>query len=82
MLKSVAPIWGRLRHLHRPAMFKVHSKGSADTDQPTLGQQLAEKVAAGVGSWFFLSIQSGFLLLWLIYNTLQFTRHFDPPPYM
>ncbi len=82
MLKSVAPIWGRLRHLHRPAMFKVHSKGSADTDQPTLGQQLAEKVAAGVGSWFFLSIQSGFLLLWLIYNTLQFTRHFDPPPYI
>lgn len=82
MFKTVAPIWGRLRHIHRPAMFKVHSKAGADTDRPTIGQQLAEKVAAGVGSWFFLSIQSGFLLLWLIYNTLAFTRHFDSPPYI
>lgn len=82
MLKSVAPIWGRLRHLHRPELFRVHGKPGVETDQPTVGQQLAEKVAASVGSWTFLSIQSGFLILWLIYNTLQFTRHFDPPPYI
>jgi uncharacterized membrane protein len=82
MLKSVAPIWSRLRHLHRPALFRVHGKSGVETDQPTVGQQLAEKVAAGVGSWTFLSIQASFLVLWLIYNALQFTRHFDPPPYI
>ncbi|HEV8192982.1 MAG TPA: DUF1003 domain-containing protein [Ktedonobacterales bacterium] len=82
MLKSVAPIWGRLRHLHRPELFKVHGKSGVETDQPTVGQQLAEKVAAGVGSWTFLSIQASFLVLWLIYNALQFTRHFDSPPYI
>lgn len=82
MLKSVAPIWSRLRHLHRPELFKVHGKASVEMDQPTVGQQLAEKVAAGVGSWTFLGIQSGFLLLWLIYNTLVFTRHFDAFPYI
>jgi uncharacterized membrane protein len=39
-------------------------------------------VAAFVGSWTFLSSQAGFLLLWLVYNTLQITHHFDPPPYI
>ena len=28
MLKSVAPIWGRLRHLHRPAMLKCIAKAA------------------------------------------------------
>ncbi|HEX9035994.1 MAG TPA: DUF1003 domain-containing protein [Ktedonobacterales bacterium] len=46
------------------------------------GQRLAEQVAAFVGSWWFLGGQAGFLVLWLIYNTLQFTVRFDPPPYI
>jgi uncharacterized membrane protein len=82
MMKSVAPIWSRLRHLRTPALFKVSSHKGAETDQPTVGQRVAEKVAAGVGSWMFLIIQSCFLFFWLIYNTLQFSTHFDPPPYI
>jgi uncharacterized membrane protein len=82
MLKSIAPIWGRLKHMPTPALFRVHGQQGTDQDQPTFGQRLAEKVAAGVGSWTFLLIQSGFLLLWLIYNTLVFTRHFDSFPYI
>lgn len=61
MLKLEASIWDRLRHVHRPALFKVHGTPGADTDAPTVGQRLAERVAAGVGSWTFLSIQAGFL---------------------
>lgn len=63
-------------------MFSVHGHAPASTDQPTVGQRLAEQVAAFVGSWWFLGGQACFLLLWLIYNTLQFTLHFDPPPYI
>jgi len=82
MMKSVAPMWLRLRHLRRPQLFSVKSDAGGDGRQRTSGQRLAEIVAAGVGSWAFLSIQAGFLILWLIYNTLQFTTHFDPPPYI
>lgn len=88
MLKSIAPIWSRLRHVRRPELFTTHSphrhapdSGEA-TDQVTVGQRLAEQVAAFVGSWWFLGGQAFFLFLWLIYNTLQFTIHFDPPPYI
>lgn len=81
MLKSIAPIWGRLRHLPRPQLFTTH-KSAADSEQATVGQLLAERVAAFVGSWWFLGGQAFFLFLWLVYNTLQFTTHFDPPPYI
>jgi len=82
MMKSVAPIWSRLRHLRTPALFKVSSNKGAETDQPTVGQRLAERVAASVGSWWFLGGQAFFLFLWLVYNTLVFTRHFDNFPYI
>lgn len=81
MLKSIEPIWGRLRHLPRPQLFTMH-KSASDGEPVTVGQRLAERVAAFVGSWWFLGGQAGFLLLWLVYNTLQFTTHFDPPPYI
>lgn len=81
-MRSVTPIWERLRHIQRPHMFTVHGHAPAQSDQPTAGQRLAEVVAAFVGSWWFLGGQAFFLFLWLIYNTLQFTLHFDPPPYI
>lgn len=82
MLKSVAPIWGRLRHLHRPQLFLSHTQSPNGADGVSVGQRLAERVAAFVGSWWFLGGQAFFLFLWLVYNTLQFTRHFDQPPYI
>lgn len=83
MFKSIAPLWGRLRHLRRPQLFMAPNNHAAgDADNVTAGQRLAEQVAAFVGSWWFLGGQAGFLVLWLIYNTLQFTLHFDPPPYI
>lgn len=82
VFKSIAPIWGRLQHLHRPQLFTAHGQ-AAESGQPvTACQRLAEQVAAFVGSWWFLGGQAGFLVLWLIYNTLQFTIHFDAPPYI
>lgn len=80
MLKSITPIWSRLRHLSRPQLFLPHK--SVDAGQVTVGQRLAERVAAFVGSWWFLGGQACFLFLWLVYNTLQFTRPFDKPPYI
>lgn len=82
MLKWISPLFSRLHMAPRPRLFSVTGHAGADPDQPTAGQRLAERVAAWVGSWWFLGGQATFLVLWLIYNTLQFTRHFDAPPYI
>jgi uncharacterized membrane protein len=82
MLKWISPIITRFKMLPSPRLFAVPGHAGATNGQPTFGQKLAERVAAFVGSWAFLSAQAGFLVLWLIYNTLQITRHFDPPPYI
>jgi uncharacterized membrane protein len=82
MLKWISPIITRFKMLPSPRLFAVPGHAGATNGQPTFGQKLAERVAAFVGSWTFLSAQAGFLLLWLVYNTLQITRHFDPAPYI
>jgi len=56
----------------------------------TLGQRVADKVAAFGGSWTFIFIYSGFLVLWMLVNTfmLAYMGHgengaqFDPYPYI
>lgn len=83
MLKWISPLYSRLLRAPRPRLFSVSGHAQDNNgDRPTTGQRLAEHVAAFVGSWWFLGGQAGFLVLWLIYNTLQITRHFDPPPYI
>jgi uncharacterized membrane protein len=79
-MKYVAALEERLRHLHRPQMFKTHS--STDTQSLTMGQRLAEFSAASIGSWRFLIVQATLLALWVIYNSIAFTHHFDAFPYI
>lgn len=44
--------------------------------------RLADKIASFGGSWKFIIIFSVFLMLWMVWNVLSFTRHFDKPPYI
>jgi len=51
----------------------------------TVGQRLADKVAAFGGSWTFIIIFGAILLSWVALNTLILARHsasFDPYPYI
>jgi uncharacterized membrane protein len=50
--------------------------------QTTLGDRVADKIASFGGSWKFILIFSSFLLFWLIWNVVSFTKHFDEPPYI
>ncbi len=43
--------------------FNTHVDGS------TFGDRMADKIAAGMGSWTFIIIQSIFVLLWIGLNT-------------
>lgn len=48
----------------------------------TLGARLADKVAAGVGSWRFIMIQSTLLVLWIVVNSLAWIKGWDPYPFI
>ena len=44
----------------------------------TLGQRIADSVAATMGSWRFIIIQSTVLLGWIGLNITAWVRHWDP----
>ncbi|MGE0221873.1 MAG: DUF1003 domain-containing protein [Acetobacteraceae bacterium] len=49
---------------------------------PDLGAHIADRVAATVGSWRFIIIQSVILLAWIAANVVAFIRHWDPYPFI
>ena len=83
MLKSIEPIWGRLRHLPRPQLFTTKG-ASGGSDGVSAGLLLAERVACAVGSWAFIGAQAAIMALWVLINTLAFTGalHFDEYPFV
>ena len=46
------------------------------------GQRLADNVARGMGSWKFIIIQSGIVLVWMILNLVGFINHWDAYPFI
>ena len=52
--------------------------------EATVGEQLADGIAAFIGSWRFLILQTALVATWILLNTLQVTGkiHIDPYPYI
>ena len=48
----------------------------------TMGELIADKVAATMGSWRFIIIQSVILLVWIILNVTAWVYHWDPYPFI
>ena len=55
---------------------------SAAQSPMTLGQRIADKVAATMGSWRFIIIQTTLLLAWVTLNVVAWMRHWDPYPFI
>ena len=49
---------------------------------PTFGQKIADAVAATMGSWPFIIVQTTILALWIALNILAWVRHWDPYPFI
>lgn len=56
--------------------------GPVDLNQLTTGQKIADTVAATMGSWRFIIIQSAILVFWIAANILAFINHWDPYPFI
>jgi uncharacterized membrane protein len=66
------------RHEH-PAVIDVNR---VHDEQLTMGQRIADAVAAFVGSWPFIIGQSFLLALWLVLNSVAWFYHWDPYPFI
>jgi uncharacterized membrane protein len=48
----------------------------------TYGEYLADQIAALVGSWRFIIVQSAILALWIVLNVVAWVQHWDPYPFI
>ena len=69
-----------LRLLRRK--FRTRTAGTGTTHELTLGQRVADQVAATMGSWRFIIIQSLVLFLWIVLNITAYVRQWDPYPFI
>lgn len=71
---------GELRDLQR-----ARRRAAAGVDQGrtlTLGQKIADRVAATMGSWRFIIVQSVMLTIWIALNVTAFVERWDPYPFI
>lgn len=50
--------------------------------QLTYGERVADTVAATMGSWSFIIVQSVILTIWIVLNLIAWMRHWDPYPFI
>jgi uncharacterized membrane protein len=71
---------GELRAMRKRARTKAVEE--ATTVPLTLGQRIADQVAATMGSWPFIIGQTTILLIWIILNVTAFVQRWDPYPFI
>ena len=50
-------------------------------EEATFGETLADRISAGIGSWTFLIVQTGAVIVWMAGNAYLYF-HFDPKPFI
>src|SRR6267143_1384647 len=70
----------RLRKL-KPDDHK-HPVNVLHHEEATFGEMLADKIAAGIGSWTFLIVQTFLVACWVIANLIGFVHRWDPFPFI
>lgn len=64
-------------------MASRHPANQAIHDQATLGGRAADRVAAFMGSWKFIGIQTSVIIVWITFNAIAlFGLHWDPYPFI
>jgi uncharacterized membrane protein len=69
-----------LRALRRRARTDTRVEAQAYVLTP--GQRIADQVAATMGSWKFIIIQTSVLVLWIFLNITAYVQRWDPYPFI
>jgi uncharacterized membrane protein len=51
-------------------------------DTLSVGDKFADWVAAIMGSWKFIILQTVFVASWMVFNVIAYTHHWDPYPFI
>jgi uncharacterized membrane protein len=70
LLKRLRAEWRKAR-THGPKRYDL-----------TPGQRIADTVAATMGSWRFIIVQTTILALWIMLNVIAWISHWDPYPFI
>jgi uncharacterized membrane protein len=73
-----------LTHLRtlRREVHKTQAEPADPAYKLTFGQRIADMVAAGMGSWAFIIIQSILLAVWIVLNVTAWVENWDPYPFI
>ena len=69
-------------HLLRAARRRIRPAALAHLAPPGRGDRIADAVAALVGSWPFIIVQSGMLAIWMALNVTAWVQAWDPYPFI
>lgn len=78
----IRPILDEEAELLRRLALARQARGSSGAPVLSLGARVADRVAATVGSWPFIIVQSAILLVWIALNLTAYVRHWDPYPFI
>jgi uncharacterized membrane protein len=85
-MNSVAQIAHRLHEEEIKLLTQLRSrrreKKAKDAQENTTGERVADWVAATMGSWNFIIIQSVILFVWIVLNVTAFVQNWDPYPFI
>jgi uncharacterized membrane protein len=70
-----------LRHKKRAGIGHAHPVNIVQHDQATVGERVADRMSAGIGSWTFLIAQSVLIVIWITLNIVGLIKHWDPYPF-
>ncbi|HVV92824.1 MAG TPA: DUF1003 domain-containing protein [Hyphomicrobiales bacterium] len=74
------------RLLEELRVWRRHLRQDSDDGPPhfklTVGQRIADDVAATMGSWRFIIIQSAILFVWIVLNVTAWINAWDPYPFI
>ncbi len=78
LLTKLRSVRRDLRHTQRQEGDTIELPGP----ELSLGQRVADVVAASMGSWSFIIIQSIILAIWIVLNITAFVENWDPYPFI
>ncbi len=86
-LPEAEPHRVHLPHPHRPHLpaaphGRARNVNAVEAERLAFGQRVADAVAATMGSWRFILLQSAVLLVWIALNVVGFVHHWDPYPFI
>ena len=77
----------KLKHFKFPKFHHEKHKPVVNVNEVadsslTFGDRTSDSVAAYVGSWRFVILMTVLLIVWIVWNSISFLPHFDPPPFI